>query len=97
MLEHRRFDTEGEREEMATSTYRQQVERGGGGRYQFVVQDTLQKSSPISENNEEECPGLLPQVVDPPTNLDPLIAMFFTVPNLNLMENGEEIVMHTPQ
>ena len=56
--------------------------------YQFVIQDTLQKSSPISENNEEECPGLLTQVVDPATNLDPLAAMFFTVSNLNLVANG---------
>lgn len=33
--------------------------------------------------------------MDPPTNLHPLTAMLFTVPNLNLVENGGGIVMRT--
>lgn len=99
MLEHHTSDTDGERERetMATSMFKQQVE---GGRYQFVVQDTLQKSSPISENNEEESLRLLPQVVDPPTNLHPLTTVLFTVSNLNLVKNkgdiGEGKVGNTP-
>ena len=63
--------------------------------HQFVREDTLEEASSVSQHDEEKSLRLLPQVMHPPTDLDPLVTVLQGVANLDLKENGTCTYIYT--